>query len=231
MVTRHGSDGDLNPESATSIGGLIPIEISCAPSNLGAVDETRDGDQVLVRDLADRLAALDDVRAYMSKQEPDANRETDALTARDRAVIDAILGEVTERKYFEWSLQALVDLGIALPSRELQTMLHRLGMISKPGGPGKRPGRRGKGPGDGATWAGGIEHFLEDLWETLEKLTRQSGTAYGHDPTSRQFRAAMREATPSPNTIRKSLSKAHLKPRDIKSGKVTRSNYREFVGK
>jgi len=89
----------------------------------------------------------------------------------------------------------------------------------------------GKRDGDGATWAGGTPDFLDDLWTTLEKLVQETGTPYDHDPTSRQFRGKMRQATPSPNTVREQLKLAGLRPRDVKSGAVRRENYAEFVGK
>jgi hypothetical protein len=88
----------------------------------------------------------------------------------------------------------------------------------------------GRRAGDGATWAGGLEDFLLDLWMTLETLTRESGTPYGHDPTSRPFRTKMREH-PGDRTIRDWLRKAGLRPGDIKSGAVTRANYPQFVAK
>jgi hypothetical protein len=89
----------------------------------------------------------------------------------------------------------------------------------------------GKKQGDGATWAGGTPDFLDDLWTTLETLIRATGTPYGHDPTSRQFRSKMREATPAANTVRTWLGKVGLLPKHIKGGIVTRANYREFIGK
>lgn len=96
---------------------------------------------------------------------------------------------------------------------------------------GLKISRRGKHRGDGATWAGGRSDFLDDLWTTLETLTRESGTPYGHDPASRRFRSRMRESS-SARTMRDWLrEKAKVRPRDVKSGAVTRANYSQFVAK
>lgn len=90
--------------------------------------------------------------------------------------------------------------------------------------------RRGKHIGDGATWPGGVPDFLDDLWATLEKRQKSTSTPWGHNPTSREFRAAMRN-TAAPRTMSDWLVKAGLRPQDIKSGAVTRSNYPQFVAK
>lgn len=88
----------------------------------------------------------------------------------------------------------------------------------------------GKSDGDGALWPGGVPHFLDDLWTALETLRAATGTAYGHDPASREFRSKMR-GHPSERTLRDWLREAHLRPRDIASGEVTRTNYSQFVAK
>jgi hypothetical protein len=90
---------------------------------------------------------------------------------------------------------------------------------------------RGRKSGDGITWSGGTAHFLDDLWTTLEKLTQETGTRYGHNPVSQKFRSKMQQATPSANTIRKWLKDVGLLPKHVTSGQVTRANYLEFVGK
>jgi hypothetical protein len=95
---------------------------------------------------------------------------------------------------------------------------------------GLKVSTQGKKKGDGATWAGGRDDFLDDLWTTLEKLTAATGRRYDHDPVSRQFLSKMREH-PSDKTVRKWLKKVGLRPQDIKAGRVTRANYVEFVSK
>lgn len=95
----------------------------------------------------------------------------------------------------------------------------------------ERLGSQGKRKGDGATWAGGLPHFLDDLWTALEKLTTETSTPYGHDPTSKQFRSKMREWPFSEWTMRDWLRNAGLRPKDITSGRVTRANYSQFVPK
>lgn len=94
----------------------------------------------------------------------------------------------------------------------------------------KKMSRRGKNVGDGATWPGGIEEFLDDLWTTLEKRQKSTGKPWGHDPTTRPFRLDMRNLA-APRTVSGWLAKAGLRPQDIKSGAVTRSNYSQFVVK
>ncbi len=88
--------------------------------------------------------------------------------------------------------------------------------------------RQGKQTGDGATWPGGLPDFLDDLWTTLEKRQTSTGKPWGHDPTERAFRFDMRN-TAAPRTVRTWLTKAKLRPKDIKSGAVNRANYRQFV--
>lgn len=87
---------------------------------------------------------------------------------------------------------------------------------------------RGRQSGDGALWPGGDDDFLDDLWTTLETLTRESGTPYGHDPTSKLFRTRMREG-PSDSPLRRMLRRVGLRPSDLKSGRVTRANFRQFA--
>lgn len=90
--------------------------------------------------------------------------------------------------------------------------------------------QRGKKEGDGTTWPGGIDDFLDDLWTTLEKRQESTGKPWGHDPTERAFRLEMRNTT-SDRTVRDWLKDAGLRPQHIKSGAVTRANYPQFVSK
>lgn len=88
---------------------------------------------------------------------------------------------------------------------------------------------RGRRPGSGSLWPGGDDDFLDDLWTTLETLTKATGTQFGHDPVSKLFRSKMREQ-PAGRTMRTRLADVGLQADAIKSGRVTRANYRQFVG-
>jgi len=87
---------------------------------------------------------------------------------------------------------------------------------------------RGRKTGDGATWPAGVEHFLDDLWTTLEKRQKSTGKLWGHDILSRDFRTSM-EGHPSERTLRDWLRDAGLRVQDVESGKVNRENYSQFV--
>jgi len=119
----------------------------------------------------------------------------------------------------------LVGVNLDRPVEVLEPVRKAMRVIT-----GLKISTRGKRPGDGSTWAGEVPHFLDDLWTTLEILTAASNTRFGHDPTSRLFRSQMREH-PSERTLRDWLGKAGLRPRDIKSGKISRANYPQFVAK
>lgn len=88
----------------------------------------------------------------------------------------------------------------------------------------------GKKGGDGATWAGGIPDFLEDLWTTLEHVQQATGKRFGIDIMSRQFREKMR-SHPSTGTLYAWLKEAKISRKDVEGCRVERSNYAEFVGR
>jgi hypothetical protein len=90
--------------------------------------------------------------------------------------------------------------------------------------------RRGRKKGDGRTWPGGEEDFLDDLWSTVERHATITGRRWPEITGKRgnAFRTMMR-GCPSERTLRDWLSDAGLRPRDIEAGKVTRANYSQFV--
>lgn len=118
---------------------------------------------------------------------------------------------------------SLMRMNLKRPLQVLEPVRKALRVVA-----GLQSATTGRSTGDGATWEGGVPHFLEDLWQTLEEKQRATGTRYGIDITQRAFLGAMK-GSPSRPTLYKWLKEAKLRAQDIKSGRVSRSNYEEFV--
>jgi hypothetical protein len=89
---------------------------------------------------------------------------------------------------------------------------------------------RGKKLGDGQTWPGGLDEFLTDLWDTIDRYTEGTGRPWLKitGEVGGKFRTMMK-GHPAERTLRDWLKAAGLRPQDVESGKVTRANYSQFV--
>jgi hypothetical protein len=88
--------------------------------------------------------------------------------------------------------------------------------------------KRGRKKGDGAIWPGGAPDFLDDLWTTLEEHQKSTGKVWRIDIRTRGFRMSMR-GKPSERQLYKFLALAKIRRSDVEGGRVTRSNYGQFI--